>query len=389
MSTTTKKRIAVLGSTGSVGRQTLEVIAGLPDYLELAAITAANSVSVLQEQARQYKPKYIGITNTKLHDTLSRNVVQACFCGDQVLEKIATLSDVDIVVVGTTGIVALPAIIAAINESKIIVTANKETLVAAGDIIMPLLKHPNQLRTIDSEHSAIWQCLIGEEHQVIKRLLLTASGGPFRDSTLEQLNNATVSQALKHPNWSMGSKITIDSATLMNKGFEIIEAHRLFNVPYEQINVLIHRESIIHSLVEFIDGSTKAQLAVPDMRIMIQYALMYPKRSHNLDASAYLDWSKINELSFELPDISRFPCFMLGYEAGKAGNTYPAVLVATDEVVVRAFLNGSIGLMDIPAILTSVLERHAPTFITVDSIHEAMMWANYEATQMVKKRSRF
>lgn len=380
MSKSGKKGVAVLGSTGSIGKQTLEVIKGFSEELQLVAIAAGSNIEALNEQIRDFAPRYVGLTHKDLIDSIIRVDGQKVFSGIEALTEIATLPEVDIVVVATSGTVALPATIRAIKSGKIIALANKETLVVAGELVMPLVKaHGVELRTVDSEHSAIWQCLIGEDKQTVKRLILTASGGAFRDYSLEQLKDAKPEQALKHPNWNMGRQITIDSATLMNKGLEVIEAHWLFDLLYQQIATLIHRESVVHSMVEFHDGSIKAQLAVADMRLPIQFALMYPLRLKRFGQETCLDWSKVNQLNFMQPDLVRFPCLQLGYEVGVRGGTYPAALVGADEVAVEAFLEGQIGFMDIPVLLKTVLDKHQNAAVSLETIQAAMAWARNEA----------
>lgn len=378
-----KKGIAVLGSTGSIGKQTLEVIKCFPDALHLMAIAAGSNTAVLNQQILDFQPRYAALTMGNVRDVVD-GAGQNILHGIEALAEIATLPEIDIVVVATSGVVALPATIAAIKAGKTIAVANKETLVVAGELIMPLAKACGaELRTIDSEHSAVWQCLIGEDSQTVRRLILTASGGAFRDYSLEQLRHANSREALRHPNWGMGRKITVDSATLMNKGMEVIEAHWLFDLPYKQIAALIHRQSIVHSMVEFNDGSVKAQLAVADMRLPIQFALMYPSRLKGSGRETYLDWSKTSQLNFAEPDVVRFPCLELGYEAGTRGGTYPAALVGADEVAVEAFLEGQIGFMDIPVLLQTVLDKHENAAVGVETIQSAIEWARSEARSLV------
>lgn len=389
-----RKRIAVLGSTGSVGTQTLDVIKNLPDDLELVAIAAGSNTGVLNRQITDLKPRYVGLTNKLAASGLESGEVEV-FLGEEALTEIATLPEVDIVVIATSGTVALPATVEALRVGKIVALANKETLVIAGEIIMPLVRFRDQLRTIDSEHSAIWQCLLGEDRSKIKNVVLTASGGAFRDYTFEQLQHSNSADALKHPSWNMGKQVTVDSATLMNKCFEIMEAHWLFGMPYDKIKVLIHKQSIVHSLVEFVDGSIKAQLAIPDMHLVIQFALTFPERVGGGEESIFLDWTNMEPLTFELPDLRRFPCLDLGYEVGRLGKTYPAVLVAANEVVVGAFLKRQIGYVDVPVILNRLVEKHSGLPVTPGTIHETMDWARREALRLCrtlsppKRRSRF
>ncbi len=350
-------RIAVLGSTGSIGTQTLDVIAVHPDRFRVTALAAARSEGLLREQADRFRVSRLCLYNGQVEDALS---------GPEGLVELATLPEVDLVVVATTGAVGWEPTLAAIRAGKQVALANKEALVMAGSIIaVEARERKAALRPVDSEHSAIWQCLQGEgvhesylhSPRGVSKLVLTASGGPFRNTPMEALRQVTPLQALAHPTWNMGSKVTIDSATLMNKGLEVIEAHWLFDVPYERLEVVVHPQSIIHSMVEFEDGSIKAQLGVPDMRVPIQYALAYPHHLPYADLPR-LDWSQVRELQFQTPDLERFPCLRLAVEAGRQGGSYPAVLSAADEEAVAAFLEGRIGFMDIPALVERALERH-------------------------------
>ena len=345
------KKIAVLGSTGSIGRQTLEVVRALPDRFRIFALTAGNNTSLLAEQISEFKPEAVFYQGDKT--PLEKTGTNYEFLS---LEEIASHPDVDIVVAGTSGKVGLKATFSATKAGKTIALANKESLVMTGKIITAEAKRTNAaILPVDSEHSAIWQCLRGEN--LPQRIILTASGGPFRGYTRSELEKVTAEQALRHPSWHMGEKVTIDSATLMNKGLEIIEARWLFDITVDKISVIIHPQSIIHSMVEFADGSTKAQLSYPDMRLPIQYALTYPDRLPN-ENLCKIDWDDMQDLTFEKPDYDTFPCLKLAIEAVRKGGTYPAALCAADEVVVDLFLRNQIGFMDIPRFIEQVLDEH-------------------------------
>ncbi len=343
------RKIAILGSTGSIGRQALDVIRALPHESEVVALTGNKNLKLLERQIREFQPKMF-----------CSSIKPAFNCGSQFLsaEEIASHPEVDFVVVATVGKAGLGPTLAALRAGKTIALASKEVLVMAGEIIIREASiHHARIVPIDSEHSAIWQCLQGEESKP-QKLLLTASGGPFYHYSQEQLAEVTPAQAIRHPVWKMGRKITVDSATLMNKGLEVIEAHWLFSFPFDSIEVLIHPQSIVHSMVEFADGSLKAQLSWPDMRLPIQYALSYPRRWPNPELPR-LNWNEIDSLGFEPTDYDRFPCLELAVEAGKSGGTYPAVLCAADEVAVELFLSHRIGFTDIARIVQKTLEQHS------------------------------
>jgi len=369
------KRIAILGSTGSIGEQTLDVVRALADRFRVVGLAAGRNVALLAKQVSEFKPEFICCSPVGGEDERVRAHLASSGCEFLPLEDIASHPRVDLVVIATSGRAGLSPTLAAVKAGKKVALANKESLVMAGEIITREAEQSGaQILPIDSEHSAIWQCLNGER-QKAAQLILTASGGPFRDYSLAKLSEVTVAQALKHPSWRMGKKVTIDSATLMNKGLEVIEAHWLFRMPFDRIRVLIHRQSIIHSMVEFIDGSIKAQLSYPDMRLPIQYALSYPDRLPN-PRLPHLDWSKISSLTFEPPDLERFPCLKLGIEAGKKGGTYPAVLCAADEVAVELFLSERIRFTDIPRFIERTLEQHeAIAQPTLEQILDADAWA--------------
>ncbi len=350
-------RVAVLGSTGSIGRQALDVIRQLPGRFQVVALAAGRNTSELARQVAEFRPAYAW---AEADDPVLQHAISGTTARMATMDEMALAGDVDLLLVGTAGAAGLTPTIAALNAGKSVAIANKEVLVMAGHLIRrALIDGGGDLRPIDSEHSAIWQCLWGEDHHEIRRILLTASGGAFRDLDRSQLAAVTPEQALNHPTWNMGKKITVDSASLMNKGMETIEAMWLFGVPMEKVEVVLHRESIVHSLVEFSDGSVKAQLGVPDMRLPIQCALAYPDRMPSPPAPA-LDLAAIGDLHFGSPDMARFPCLGLAMEAGRRGGTYPAVMAAADEVAVGRFLARELGFLDIPRIIESVLEKHRP-----------------------------
>ena len=352
---TLRTRVAVLGSTGSVGRQALDVIRQLPERFQVVALAAGRNTEALAGQVAEFRPAYV---SSEAESTDLRDAARAAGARFVGMDDMATAEDVDILLVGTAGSAGLTPTLKALELGRPVAIANKEVLVMAGHLVRrAMLSGGGELRPVDSEHSAIWQCLWGEERHPIRRILLTASGGAFRDFDESRLARVTAEQALNHPTWKMGAKITVDSASLMNKGMETIEAMWLFGVPMEKVEVVLHRESIVHSLVEFSDGSVKAQLGVPDMRLPIQCALAYPDRMPTPPAPA-LDLATIGTLTFGKPDMQRFPCLRLAMDAGRQGGTYPAAMAAADEIAVGRFLQGEIGFLDIPVIVESVLEHH-------------------------------
>lgn len=367
------KRVAVLGSTGSIGRQTLDVIRATPQRFRVVGLAAGKNLELLAEQINEFKPEYIGGSSENNDIEWLKNIVDIKN-NLLTLNEIAAGPEVDMVVIATSGTAGLRPTLAALRAGKDIALANKESLVSAGEIINgEARKSGARIMPVDSEHSAVWQCLCGED-QAAARIILTASGGPFRQYSAEQLSEVTVEQALRHPSWRMGQKVTIDSATLMNKGLEVIEAHWLFNMPYDRIDVLVHPQSIIHSMVEFIDGSIRAQLSYPDMRLPIQYALSYPERLPN-PRLPRIDWSLVRNLDFEPPDYDRFPCLGLAIEAGKQGGTCPAVLCAADEAAVELFLAGRIRFTDIAGAIERTLEQHRVIAKpTLEEIEAADAW---------------
>ena len=371
------KQLAILGSTGSIGQQTLEVVRVLPHRFRIIGLAASKNLDLLAKQISEFKPRYV-----YLHDMVTQALLPETECEFLSLEDIARHPQVDTVVMATSGKSGLLPLIAAVKSGKTVVLANKEPLIMAGEIITSEAKlNGAHILPVDSEHSAIWQCLSGET-QKASQLILTASGGPFLHYSPAQLNKITVEQALKHPSWQMGRKVTIDSATLMNKGLEVVEAHWLFDMPFESIKILIHPQSIVHSLVEFIDGSVKAQLSYPDMRLPIQYALSYPERLPNPQLPR-LNWDSLSSLTFEHPNWDRFPCLKLAIEAGKKGGTYPAVLCAADEIAVELFLSQRIKFTDIAHLVEQALEQHhAVAHPTLEEIMAADAWARDKVYQL-------
>lgn len=353
-----KKVIAILGSTGSIGTQTLQVVDEHPELFEVYALTAGSKVEELAAQARKYNPDAVVIADeskyTQLKEALADLPIKV-YAGDDAICQIVKCSPIDIVVTAMVGFAGLRPTVEAIKAGKAIALANKETLVVAGELITQLaIENKVPILPVDSEHSAIFQCLAGEPYSCIEKLILTASGGPFRTFTAEQLQAVTKEQALKHPNWSMGAKITIDSATMMNKGFEVIEAKWLFGVEAKNIEVVVHPQSIIHSMVQFKDGAIKAQLGTPDMRLPIMYALSYPQRLTS--TFSRLDFSKISEFTFEQPNLEIFPNLRHAYDALNMGGNMPCVLNAANEVCVAAFLADQIKFTDMPRIIERAMQ---------------------------------
>lgn len=379
-----KKQIAILGSTGSIGTQALKVIAEHPDLYEVYALTANNKVELLAEQARKFRPEAVVIANpdkySQLKEALSDLPVKV-YAGADALAQIVESGPIDIVLTAMVGYAGLKPTINAIKAGKIIALANKETMVVAGELVNSLAaKYRAPILPVDSEHSAIFQCL--EMNNPIHKIILTASGGPFRTFSMEQLQTVTKEQALKHPNWSMGAKITVDSASMMNKGFEVIEAKWLFGVRPEQIEVVVHPQSVIHSMVEYVDGAVKAQLGVPDMRLPIQYAFSYPKRETL--SGERLDFVKCHTLTFEAPDTTRFRNLALAYEALHQGGNMPCIVNAANEVVVAAFLKDQISFLGMSDVIEKTMGR--VTFIqtpTYEDYVETDALARRVAAEMV------
>ena len=385
------KRIALLGSTGSIGQQTLDIVRSFPEQFRIVSLAARSNVALLAQQAQEFHPTLIAcFADTSAAKEAAHAAFPHVVLGEEGLIAAATHPDVDIVVAATSGLMGLRPTLAAITAGKTIALANKETLVMAGHLVMEAARRASvAILPVDSEHSAIWQSLRGERPQDVRRLLLTASGGPFRQATLEEIRNVTVEQALAHPTWHMGPKITIDSATLMNKGLEVLEAHWLFDIPYERIEVVVQPESIIHSMVEFIDGSLKMQASLPSMHLPILDALSYPERLNTAQTGLIreLRWAEVARLQFEELDVARFPCFRLALEAGKRGGTYPSVLVGADEEAVELFLNGKIGLLSIAHLIEDVLARHsAVEQPDVATILAATDWARRTTRELYEQQ---
>jgi len=355
------KQLCILGSTGSIGTQTLDVVRSYPERYGVYAICAHRSIDKLIEQAREFKPEVVCIADESLYEPLKTALADLpikVWAGAQAIAEVVTMPSIDIVVAAMVGYAGLWPTIEAIKAGKTIALANKETLVVAGEIICDLaVQHHTPILPVDSEHSAIFQSLVGEDRSEIEKILLTASGGPFRTYSLEQMKTVTAADALKHPNWQMGAKITIDSASMMNKGFEVIEAKWLFGVPVEKIQVLVHPQSIVHSAVQFTDGAIKAQLGAPDMRLPIQYALSYPERLASDFPRA--DLFALKDLTFEQPDLKRFPNLGLAYEAMRRGGNIPCVLNAANEVANLAFREGRCGFLQMSEVISETMAKAA------------------------------
>jgi len=366
------KKIGILGSTGSVGSQTLEIIDEYKNEFELVFISGHSNIEKLNSQINKYSPKYACVSNNDILDQVNNQInFNKLYKGNQGLIDLCDI-EVDLVVNAISGYKGLYLSVKLLENNINIALSNKESIVQAGSILTKMAKDRNlNIFPVDSEHSALWQCIIGENQDSIDKLILTGSGGPFRELDKNKFYAVTKEQALKHPNWSMGNKITIDSATMMNKGFEVIEAHHLFNIPYEDINIVIHPESIIHSMVKFIDGSIKAQLSIPTMRIPIQFALSYPQRLKN--ESIDIDFTANNKFSFEKVD-DKFRCIKLAYDAGKKSGTYPTVLNVANDMTVDMFLNDMINFSDIPDIIEESLNSHSSiSNPSIDDIKEATL----------------
>ncbi|NNE71118.1 MAG: 1-deoxy-D-xylulose-5-phosphate reductoisomerase [Rhodothermales bacterium] len=367
------KQVVVLGSTGSIGTQTLDLARLHPEKLRVRALTAGRNVALLAKQAREFGCELAVIADRSLHGEL-RAALEGSGCraaaGPEALIEAAMLDDVDIVVTALVGYAGLEPTLAAVSRGRRIALANKETLVVAGGLIAEAVRKGGaEVIPVDSEHSAIFQCLVGEPAGAVEELILTASGGPFRDLPREEFASITPARALRHPNWDMGAKITIDSATMMNKGLEVIEARWMFDIPADRIRVVVHPESIIHSMVLFHDGSTKAQLGVPDMKVPIQYALTYPERWKA--PHERLDWTALSRLNFQEPDLERFPCLRLAFEALERGGTASAVLNAANEVAVARFLSEDLTFMGISELIEQAMDRLAGPGNTLDALRSA------------------
>lgn len=376
-------RVAIAGSTGSIGTQTLQVIAASPHEYEVVALGVSSSADDVIAQAHKWRPKVVAVADPQARQKVAKSLV-----GIDVVEDLALLSEhADVVVNAVVGFAGLPVTMSALRQGKRLALANKESLIAAGPIVQPLRGVGGAvIIPVDSEHCAIHQCLRSSVHDTaeVHRLILTASGGPFRGRSAESLQNVTVEQALKHPTWSMGPKITIDSSTLMNKGLEVIEAHELFGVPYDDICVVVHPQSIIHSMVEFRDGATIAQLSLPDMRLPIAYALGYPNRSGV--SFGGIDWSQLHRLDFEVPNTSVFRCLSIAYQVGRLGGTAPAWMSAANEIAVEAFLTGMILWSQIPDVIEKTLQHHDALIpSSMDDILNADASARRYAREVVRQ----
>ena len=407
-----KRRIAVLGSTGSIGTQTLDVARRHPDKLEVVALACGTRAEELLSQARAFGVRWLALGDERLEGTPIAADLREQACGGrlgfgaQAVADLVKLPDVDVVVNALVGEAGLRASYETLAAGKVLALANKESLVVGGDLIMPLAAQVDDRRRaeglapahgpagalmpIDSEHGAIYQCLIGEAKREVSRLWVTASGGPFRGRTRDELEDVTAAAALKHPTWNMGAKITIDSSTLMNKGLEVIEAHHLFDMPYDRISVVVQPQSAIHSMVEFSDGSVKAHLGTTDMRIPIQYALSYPER---WDAPVEpLDFTKLGSLEFAAPDTDTFRCLALARHAGQTGGTLPCVMNAANEIAVAAFLADGIGYLDITRCVEAAMDAHERDGVqrveSLDQLEEIDRWARRTAEEWARKHAR-
>ncbi len=383
------KRIVILGSTGSIGKQTLQVIEQFPDIFRVTGLSAKNNIDLLEKQIKKYNPLTAVVWQEEKADELKKRIAglqTEILTGEKGLITLAAQPDAEIIVIALVGFSGLKPTLAALQAGKEIALANKETLVAGGELVMTEARARNKVvRPIDSEHSAIFQCLQAGDPVAVKKIILTASGGPFFGWGKNELAGIQPAQALKHPNWKMGAKVTIDSATLMNKGFEVLEAHWLFNLQLSQIDVVIHPQSIIHSMVEFIDGSTIAQMGLPSMLNPIQYALSYPERWAN--DLPRLQWQERSNLSFAPPDLDTFPCLRYAYEAGKLGGTMPVVLNAANEIAVEKFLEGQLAFLQIPVLLAAVMKNHNIKIKpTLEEIISADTWGREEAQIILKEK---
>jgi len=378
-------RIALLGSTGSIGTQTLDVVQSLGAGYEVVALAAGRRVELLAEQVRAWRPRLVAVADEAAREDLRALIGPGTpiAVGEAGLVEVATCAEADLVVAAVTGFLGLRPILAALAAGKRVAPANKEPLVVAGSLLMRLTREQGlPLVPIDSEHSAIYQCLRGESPESVQRLVLTASGGPFRGRRREELARVTRADALRHPTWNMGAKITIDSATLMNKGLEVIEARWLFDLPVDKVDVVLHPQSIIHSMVEFVDGSVLAQMDYPDMRTPIQFALTYPERVTS--PRRRLSVTEVGTLTFEPPDLAAFPCLALAYEAGRQGGTSPCVMNAANEVAVSAFLEERIGFLDIARTVEDAVSRHTPVADPdLETLLEADRWARARAAEVI------
>jgi 1-deoxy-D-xylulose-5-phosphate reductoisomerase len=383
------KRIAILGSTGSIGKNVLRVIDALGTGYDVVALTAHSSVELLAAQARRYRPKFVAVTNADYYQQLQQAVAGLdveVLAGPESLVQIAQLEEVDIVLTAIVGAAGLPAVLGAAKKGKTLAIANKEPLVIAGELLTKTARETGgTILPVDSEHSAIFQAMQAGSHEEVSRIILTSSGGPFREASNADIQNATLEEALSHPVWDMGPKITVDSATMMNKALEVIEAHWLFDMPVDKIDVLIHPESIVHSLVEFIDGSTVAVLGEPDMCLPIQYALTYPKRSAGI--TRHLRLEEVGKLTFEKPNLDTFGALALGFDVARTGGTAAVVFNAANEAAVQEFLAGRIKFVNIVELVEHCLNKHdVKTNVSLDELLEADAWARREVIECLNQR---
>ncbi|MCX7903655.1 MAG: 1-deoxy-D-xylulose-5-phosphate reductoisomerase [Caloramator sp.] len=380
-------RLCILGSTGSIGTQALDIVRERKEEYKIIALTANKNVELLIEQAKEFRPNYVVIMDESKKNYLKDKLVNyeiEVLTGMEGLEYVASLNEVDIVLTAVVGMIGLRPTVRAIRSKKRIALANKETMVVAGEIIKKELEeYKAEIIPVDSEHNAIFQSLQGNKKEAVRRIILTASGGPFRGYKKEELKDVTPEMAIKHPRWNMGKKISVDSATLMNKALEVIEAHWLFDLDYDKIDVIIHPQSIIHSMVEYIDGSIIAQLGVTDMKLPIKYALEYPCRTNNI--SSYLDLKSVAKLTFEEADAETFECLNLGYQAGKIGGSMPTVLNAANEEAVRLFLEGKISFLEIPKLIQASMENHKVEYnLTIERIIEIEKLTRNYINELIK-----
>ncbi len=382
-----RRRVAVVGSTGSIGRQTLEVIRWFPDRFEVVGLAAGGYGELFRSQLSEFRPRLAAVGNAGQEAELPAGILR----GTAGVAQVATAADADLVVIAAVGGAGVVPALAAVSQGKVVALANKESLVMAGKLVTERARRSGaRILPIDSEHSAIWQCLQGEGElpewrSSVRALILTASGGALRDLPSAELDRVSPAQVLAHPTWQMGPKVTVDSATLMNKGLEVIEAYWLFGLPLERIKLLLHRGSIVHSLVEFVDGAIKAQLGVPNMRVPIQYALSYPERLAG--KAETLDLVKAGPLTFEEIDLARYPCLGLALEAARRGQSYPATLSSANEVAVNLFLGGEITFGTIPTLVEEVLSRHQPVeFESLESVLQVDRWAREKCLALAQSR---
>jgi 1-deoxy-D-xylulose-5-phosphate reductoisomerase len=384
------RRLVILGSTGSIGTQALDVVRRNPDRFEVVGLAAAQSQELLVGQIREFLPPVVAVSDEAAADELRQALAGLrrveVIAGPDAAERLARDSDADMVLNAMVGAVGLGPTLATLQSGKILALANKESLIVGGELVMDLVKgEPDRLVAVDSEHAALAQCLWGERREDVERVIITASGGPFRGWSGEELAKASVKEALAHPTWKMGRKITIDSATLMNKGFEVIEAHYLFGLEYSQIDVVVHPESIVHGIAEFRDGSMIAQLASPDMRLPIQLALSFPDRLGTGIRS--LDLAEVGALTFQPVDREAFPALDLAYRAGRKGATFPAAMNAANEVAVMAFLEGKVDLTGVPEITARVVDEHQPaSVVSLVTLERADVWARRRAAELIESR---